>query len=142
MSPGTKIIAAAAAAAAAAHTLILRTTNVDDTYNGISWSFGTCWITICSLSFPFSTSCKVRLDRRRRDDFYPFKLSSLAHCDIPSWTARIDDRVESCSLSLAPTHTSSIAAQRRMITSVCSRYPRIKQNSGHDTRLRLDFLTT
>jgi len=61
--PATKIIAAT-------HTLWLRTTNVDDTYNGISWSFGTCWITTCSLFF-FPLSCKVRLDQRRRDDFHP-----------------------------------------------------------------------
>jgi hypothetical protein len=67
-STATKIIAATS-------TLKLRTTNVDDTYNRESWSFGTCWITICSLSF-LSLSCKVRLDRRRRDDFHPLQATS------------------------------------------------------------------
>jgi hypothetical protein len=71
VSTATKIIATT-------HTLRLRTTNVDDTYNRESWSFGTCWIIICSLFF-LLLSCKVRLDRRRRDDFHPPQAILLWH---------------------------------------------------------------
>jgi hypothetical protein len=84
ISPATKIIATT-------HTLRLRTTNVDDTYNGVLWSFGTCWVTICSLFFLSLSSRKVRLDRRRRDDFHPLQNCSPLACVWPSafQTARV-----------------------------------------------------
>jgi hypothetical protein len=124
ITTATKIIAATS-------TPTLRTTNVDDTYNRESWSFGTCWITICSLSF-LSLSCKVRLDRRRRDDFHPLQATLPRTCVWSSPALRPHDwhDLDNLLMLITRSHTPTIKARPRMIST--HDLPKVSSYSCHD----------